>query len=272
MTSKNLPALDDLAKTINEEHEACRQAMRSAVDHAVRAGELLIEAKSGIAHGEWGEWIGTNCCFSDRTARAYMRLAKELPKLDDEKRQRVAEMPLREALTLIGDKTQAKQPPETNDVVPFDVLVKAIDDPTEDMSLARLFDNFVLLLAAHEGVIETGPVFLNPAWSAKRKQDTVAEANVRCAWKMGGYLKELEKRGFKAPFTFTYWPGSVPHLDLQVLEVKSRGPVGNKKTVLRSDDDLIHFSVIRIGSREADAAEINATAKQAAQDVGPSRT
>ena len=47
MTTKNLPALDDLAKRVNEEHEACRTAMRSAVEHAVRAGDLLIEAKAG---------------------------------------------------------------------------------------------------------------------------------------------------------------------------------------------------------------------------------
>ncbi len=34
MTTKNLPALDDLARRVNEEHEACRTAMRSAVEHA----------------------------------------------------------------------------------------------------------------------------------------------------------------------------------------------------------------------------------------------
>ena len=43
MSRKYLPALDDLAKRINEEHEACQTAMRSAVEHAVRAGQLLEE-------------------------------------------------------------------------------------------------------------------------------------------------------------------------------------------------------------------------------------
>ena len=43
MPGKNLPALDDLAKRISKEHEACQTAMRSAVEHAVRVGQLLEE-------------------------------------------------------------------------------------------------------------------------------------------------------------------------------------------------------------------------------------
>ena len=101
--SDNLPALADLANQINAEHEACHFAMRESIKHAVRAGELLVEAKMGLPHGQWASWLDANCDFSDRTARAYMRLAKELPKLDEANRQRVAEMPLREALVSIAD-------------------------------------------------------------------------------------------------------------------------------------------------------------------------
>ena len=48
MPSKNLPALDDLARRINAEHEACQTAMRSAVEHAVHAGELLAGALEAV--------------------------------------------------------------------------------------------------------------------------------------------------------------------------------------------------------------------------------
>ena len=51
MPGKNLPALDDLAKRINAKYEACQTAMDSAVEHAVRAGDLLIEAKAGLLNG-----------------------------------------------------------------------------------------------------------------------------------------------------------------------------------------------------------------------------
>ena len=75
MTASNLPALNDLANRINEEHEAFQDAMRAGLQHALRAGEFLIEAKSGLPHGDWQPWVLENCVFSDRTARAYMRLA-----------------------------------------------------------------------------------------------------------------------------------------------------------------------------------------------------
>jgi hypothetical protein len=53
-------------------------------DHAIRAGELLLEAKREVAHGEWESWLQANVPFQPRTARAYMQLAR----LDPEKRQR----------------------------------------------------------------------------------------------------------------------------------------------------------------------------------------
>ena len=33
MTTRNLPALDDLAKRVREEHHACRDAAQSAVEN-----------------------------------------------------------------------------------------------------------------------------------------------------------------------------------------------------------------------------------------------
>jgi hypothetical protein len=38
------------------------------------AGELLIEAKSLLKHGEWGNWLTENASFTERTAQSYMRL------------------------------------------------------------------------------------------------------------------------------------------------------------------------------------------------------
>ncbi len=103
MTKTNEVVLDNLAQRINAEHEACRDAANAAVEHAVRAGELLIEAKASIPHGEWLTWIEGRCGVSERTAQAYMRLARELPKLDSEKAQRVADLPLRKALAELAE-------------------------------------------------------------------------------------------------------------------------------------------------------------------------
>ena len=73
-----------LAAEINREHEQCEQAFTSAVEHAIRCGELLEEAKAQVQHGEWLPWLADHFAASERTARGYMRLAAN--------RQRVADL------------------------------------------------------------------------------------------------------------------------------------------------------------------------------------
>lgn len=46
--------------------------------------------------------LSDNCSVKPRTARAYMRLAKRWPSLPTEERQRVADLPLREAIRAIA--------------------------------------------------------------------------------------------------------------------------------------------------------------------------
>jgi hypothetical protein len=84
----------DFASAICAEHDAAQASARDAVAHAIRAGELLIDAKASLKHGEFNAWLAANVTFSERTARGYMRLAG----LDEAKRQRVADMSLRGAL------------------------------------------------------------------------------------------------------------------------------------------------------------------------------
>jgi len=66
------------------------------VQHAINAGERLIEAKATLRHGEWTPWLEQNFEFTDRTARNYMRLAAN--------RKRVADLPtVREALAVLAE-------------------------------------------------------------------------------------------------------------------------------------------------------------------------
>ena len=105
MTERPAPAarsLAELANEINQAHAACKSAAQSMVEHAIHAGLGLINAKAQCAHGEWGHWIEVNCRFSARTARAYMQLATKYPHLDEERRQRVAEVPYRQALQMLA--------------------------------------------------------------------------------------------------------------------------------------------------------------------------
>ena len=76
MTDNNLPALDALADRINAEHQAFHSAMQKGLEHALEAGRLLLEAKAGLAHGEWLPWLKKNCPgISERSTQRYMRLA-----------------------------------------------------------------------------------------------------------------------------------------------------------------------------------------------------
>lgn len=97
--------LIDIAKQINLQHVLAETSARTAVAHAVEAGKLLLAAKEQAPHGQWLSWLAANVSFSERTAQLYMRVCRETPKLDGAKAQRVAYLPLREAMALLADKS-----------------------------------------------------------------------------------------------------------------------------------------------------------------------
>ena len=72
--------LPELAARIRSEHEAVGRSARNALDHASACGQMLIEAKDQLEHGEWLPWLKAHCEIPPRTASHYMRLAKRLPK------------------------------------------------------------------------------------------------------------------------------------------------------------------------------------------------
>ena len=99
----NIAELKDISVEINTEHEIVVNACKSAVEHAIKAGDLLTKAKSMVNHGQWIPWLKDNFTFSERTAQAYMRLAREYPKLEASNPQRVTDLSMREALCLLSN-------------------------------------------------------------------------------------------------------------------------------------------------------------------------
>lgn len=71
-----ITALTDLAAEINQAHQLAEQSARMAIDHARRAGELLIQAKAAVPHGQWLPWLSENVTVGVRQAQRYMRLAQ----------------------------------------------------------------------------------------------------------------------------------------------------------------------------------------------------
>ena len=62
-------SLPELVARVNQEHKQLKECVIKGAQHAVKAGELLWEAKRKTGHGRWLEWIAENCEFSDRTAQ-----------------------------------------------------------------------------------------------------------------------------------------------------------------------------------------------------------
>ncbi|MGF1470301.1 MAG: DUF3102 domain-containing protein [Rubrobacteraceae bacterium] len=107
-TTTDTMDLTTLANEINAEHRACDDALRTGLNHAVRAGELLNRAKSRIKHGSWGQWLEDNFEGSSRTAQAYMKVAREVPTLEGAKAQRVADLSFRGALKELSESAESK--------------------------------------------------------------------------------------------------------------------------------------------------------------------
>ena len=95
-------SLVELAAAINAEHAAAERTARKVIEHAKAAGEKLLLAKAQVEHGQWLPWLSAHCPeLADRTARAYMQLARYWGKLET-KTATVANLTINEALKLLN--------------------------------------------------------------------------------------------------------------------------------------------------------------------------
>jgi hypothetical protein len=95
-------SLTDLAVRIKAEHTAAAASLKDSVRHAIAAGELLIEAKALVPHGQWLPWLADHVSISERTAQLYMRVAKNRAEVEKRVRNGVADLTLNEAAGLLA--------------------------------------------------------------------------------------------------------------------------------------------------------------------------
>ena len=103
-------SLEELVLKIRDVSLEAMQHARKATEAALITGGLLIEAKAQVQHGQWDEWVVEHCWVAASTARAYMSFAKKFQQLDLSNRQRVIDLPLREAVRAIA--TDPAAPPK----------------------------------------------------------------------------------------------------------------------------------------------------------------
>jgi len=111
------PTLDALAAQINAAHTEAQAFSSQAVERAHDAGIRLNQAKAQCQHGDWLPWLAEHCpAVSDRTARAYMQLARDWKALETQNGNAVADLPFRQAIKLLSAPKPAnltkKRPPK----------------------------------------------------------------------------------------------------------------------------------------------------------------
>lgn len=116
---KDTTALKKLAIRINAEHKVAQERLNSGLKHAIAAGQLLLEAKKQLTHGEWLPWLEKHCEVRERTAQAYMRVARGFASMDSDKSATVADLSFRDALNMLSvtGSAAASMPPESFDRV-----------------------------------------------------------------------------------------------------------------------------------------------------------
>jgi hypothetical protein len=96
-------SLTRLAKQINAEHLKIIGALRSGVNHGIKAGSLLIAVKeTKLKHGEFLPWVRTNCRISERTAQLYMSLARHASEIEANTKS-IADLTISGAIALIAN-------------------------------------------------------------------------------------------------------------------------------------------------------------------------
>jgi hypothetical protein len=98
-------SLADLAARIEAEHAAASEAARNHVEHAMLAGELLIEAKAQLGHGRWLPWLADRGIV-ERTAQLYMRLARNKETI---KSATVADLTVRGAIMMLAPQASPEE-------------------------------------------------------------------------------------------------------------------------------------------------------------------
>ena len=114
MSAVTIP-LETYAADIRALHEEAQDTADKATKLALRAGELLVKVKEQLPHGTFGTWVADNCSIAERTVRAYMHLHRQVAALPEPERQRVATLPVREAVKAIATDPA---PPATEKVLP----------------------------------------------------------------------------------------------------------------------------------------------------------
>jgi Protein of unknown function (DUF3102) len=125
--SADVIAPNDLANRINAEHEEVKNSIRRGAEHAIKAGHLLLQAKTTVGHGAFLEWIGEHCHCTVRSAQLYMKLAKNEAELRSNTKS-ISYLSLTEAIEMLGPLKQELPKEKSGGTSKKDPVAEAIKE------------------------------------------------------------------------------------------------------------------------------------------------
>jgi Protein of unknown function (DUF3102) len=69
--------INRLHAELNQTYDELLKVSKTTTEKAIRIGDLLIQQKAKLEHGDWLLWLETNVDFTPRTAQNYIRLHEE---------------------------------------------------------------------------------------------------------------------------------------------------------------------------------------------------
>ena len=125
------------AERINSKHLEVKRLELTAKDVAAEVGDMLIEVKQSLPHGEFTKWVEGNCVFNERTAQRYIKVAEvKTTRMSDFKRcnsiNEVLELGKPEDSRKNYEPKQPKPKMDKDDQRKVRKLQAVIDDPSAD--------------------------------------------------------------------------------------------------------------------------------------------
>ncbi len=246
-------------------------AKRAGGEAILTIGRCLIEAKDMLPHGEWLPWLNERVEFSERTARNFMRLAREWTN-----RQTLADLGASKALTLLAlPAEEREQFMEDHDVIDMSArqLEKAIRERDEarkaaeeakaeantaEQARAKMAEDMTLLNARLAGAREDRERALHDAAKLEEELaelknrpvdvavETVADpealekARAEAVAEMQAKLDRAKERQKKAEAQAKEAQDALERTQAQLQDSER----ARKNAVLASDEDMATFQVL----------------------------
>lgn len=116
---------------INANHRECLRAGNETIHHAVSAGELLLQVKSLVPHGQFQKWVEQYCDFSHDVANGYMALQRQLSTFSKSERARILDNSgsVTSLKKLLKPKENDNQPPKRSPPSGFSTSEETAEKP-----------------------------------------------------------------------------------------------------------------------------------------------